>query len=291
MAEILKIKTVDNPVIALLTDFGDEDFFVASLKGVIAGINPLARTIDITHRIPSFDTAAASFVLFAACSYFPPKSVFLVVVDPGVGSGRKILLVETARYFFIAPDNGVLSLVLENEQVVQAREITNSEYFLSDISRTFEGRDKMAPVAAWLTTGIPCEKFGAEITSFKRERGTMPEVRGKDVIGSILYIDKFGNVITDIPAKMIEGIVPQPIGRSVALKFRRRNTGGFDPMKSYTVVVRKTYDTADKGDLLILTGSLGLLELAVKEDSAADRLGIRADDGITLSFLSVESNV
>jgi len=142
---------VKNPVIALMTDFGEDDFFVASLKGVIAKINPSARIIDITHRIPSFDIGAAGLVLSSSYKYFPPKTIFLVVVDPGVGSYRRILLAKTKNFFFIAPDNGVLSLVLDEEKVQKLIEVKNRKFFLPEVSSTFEGRDKMAPIAAWLS--------------------------------------------------------------------------------------------------------------------------------------------
>jgi len=281
--EIFKIRAVDNPVIALLTDFGDGDFFAASLRGVIAGINPSARTVDMTHRVPSFAVGAAGFILYAACPYFPQQTIFLVVVDPGVGTDRRILLVETSRFFFIAPDNGVLSMALENEKIIQVREINNAEYFLPSRGLTFEGRDKMAPAAAWLSKGIPCEKFGPEVVSYKRERLLNPRIEGKKIKGAVLYVDKFGNIITDIPVRMLAGLVSRLEGRSFTMRFLRRNAGGTGSGRGFRVDFRETYRKAAKGDFLLLEGSLGLLELAVREDSAAGRIGLKAGDRVILT--------
>jgi len=280
--ETHKIRSVENRVIALLTDFGEEDFFVASLKGVIAGINPSARVIDITHSVPAFNTFAGGFVLYASYSYFPLGTIFLVIVDPGVGSDRKILLVETARHLFIAPDNGVLSLVLEKERIVRAREIRNPDYFLPAVSSTFEGRDKMAPAAAWLSLGVPAEKFGPEAASLYKEKTSQPELRGKELTGSIMYIDKFGNAITNIPAGWLETKVPPCSNRIFSLKLERRVQAGTGLSDRHEAVFRKTYDSAEKNELIILEGSLGSLELVVREGSAASRLKVRAGDGIAL---------
>jgi len=276
---------VENPVIALLTDFGDDDFFVASMKGVIASINPAARIIDITHHIPSYDILAGGFVLFAAHSYFPRGTIFLAVVDPGVGTARKICLVETEMYFFIAPDNGLLSLILDKDEIVTAREITNAAYFLPDCSQTFEARDKMAPAAAWLSKGEPSEKFGPEMPSIHRERMTKPEVKGEIVAGSIIYSDTFGNLITNIPAAYLEQIVqePQEANVSVFLDCLYQENQLSPKPATYELVYRKTYGGARKGELLILSGSLGLLELAVREGSAADLLMVRPGTRLTLS--------
>jgi S-adenosylmethionine hydrolase len=276
---------VENPVIALLTDFGDDDFFVASMKGVIAGINPAARTVDITHHIPSFDILAGGFVLYAAYKYFPDGTIFLAVVDPGVGSARKICLVKTEEYAFIAPDNGVLSLICDEEDVVEIREVANPEYFLSDRSHTFEARDKMAPAAAWLSKGVPSEKFGPRMPSIHRERIEKPEIRGETLVGSIVYGDKFGNLITNIPVAYLEKIIPEPEDRpvSVLLDCLHRGNKLIPKPEMYEIVYRRTYGRARKGELLMLAGSLGLLELAVREGSAAERIQAAPRDRLTLS--------
>jgi len=276
---------VENPVIALMTDFGNEDFFVASLKGVIAGINPDVRIIDITHHVPSFDILAGSFILSAAYMYFPAWTIFLAVVDPGVGSSRKICLVETAKYYFIAPDNGLLSMILEEEDVVQIREVANPEYFLPDCSRTFEARDKMAPAAAWLSKGVPSEKFGPELQSIHREKLNKPQLKGDVLVGSIIYADKFGNLITNIPAAWLEQIISDPEDAPVSVLLDSLHQDKIFSTKPdmHEMVYRRTYGSAGKEELFILSGSLGLLELAVREGSAAERLQAGLGDRLTVS--------
>jgi len=251
-----------------MTDFGEDDFFVASLKGVIAKINPAARIIDITHRLPSYDIKAGSFILFSSYKYFPPRTIFLAVVDPGVGTSRKILLAETDNYFFIAPDNGVLSLVLEESDVKQLREITNQNYFLPELSRIFEGRDKMAPAAAWLSRGISCEEFGPEATSYKKLKAEKPQIKGNEIIGHILYIDKFGNLISNIPEGMLKLLQKKTGKKTLSLSVEESEITSF----------AQSYSSVKKGELLFLSGSLGLIEIAAKESSAAQKLKIKYGD-------------
>jgi S-adenosylmethionine hydrolase len=251
-----------------MTDFGEDDFFVASLKGVIAKINPSARIIDITHRLPSFDIRVGSFILLSSFKYFPARTIFLAVVDPGVGTSRKILVAETDNYIFIAPDNGVLSLVLEEEALRKLREVTNQNYFLPELSRTFEGRDKMAPVAAWLSRGISCEEFGPEATSYKKLKVEKPQIKKEEIIGHILYIDKFGNLITNIPEGMLELLQKKTGKKTFRLSVVDREITSFE----------QSYTSVEKGDLLFLVGSLGLIEIAAKESSAAQKLKIKYGD-------------
>lgn len=251
-----------------MTDFGEDDFFVASLKGVIAKINPSARIIDITHRLPSFDIKTGSFILFSSFKYFPARTIFLVVVDPGVGTSRNIVLAETENYFFIAPDNGVLSLVLDEESIKQLREVTNQNYFLPELSRTFEGRDKMAPVAAWLSRGISCEEFGPETTSYKKSNAEKPQLKRDEIIGHILYIDKFGNLITNIPERMLELLQKKTGKKTLSLSINDREITSFE----------QSYSFVKKGELLFLIGSLGMVEIAAKESSAAQKLKIKNGD-------------
>lgn len=261
-----------------MTDFGEDDFFVASLKGVIAKINPSARIIDITHRLPSFGIKAGSFVLFSSYKYFPARTIFLAVVDPGVGSPRKILLAETDNYFFIAPDNGVLSLVLEEEGIRQLREVTNKNYFLPELSRTFEGRDKMAPVAAWLSRGISCEEFGSEETSYKKFDAEKPQLKRDEIIGHILYIDKFGNLITDIPEGMLEVLQKKTGKKKLSLSVKDKEITSLE----------QSYSSVKKGELLFLVGSVGLIEIAAKESSAARKLKIKNGDKVKIIVRSVQ---
>ncbi len=274
---------MDRPIIGVLTDFGDEDFFVASLKGVIAQINPEARIIDITHRVPSFNVLSGSFILFAAYRYFPQKTIFLAVVDPGVGSSRKILCVETATYFFIGPDNGVLSMALEEETITQIRDVTENTYFLPHPTRTFEARDKMTPVAAWLSKGVPCEKFGPKIVSYNKLDVRRPKGEGDNLLGTILHIDKFGNLITNIPAEMLKQKREGSDGQLLRLRLERGSGCESPELRGLDIVFHKTYGEALEGEALCLTGSLGLLEIAIREGSASEWLKASVGDGIILT--------
>lgn len=259
-----------------MTDFGEEDFFVASLKGVIAKINPSARVIDITHHIPSFDIGVASFILSSSYKYFPPKTIFLIVVDPGVGSYRPILLTKTKSFFFIAPDNGVLSLVLDEEKALKLIEVKNKKFFLPEVSSTFEGRDKMAPVAAWLSKGVSCEDFGAQVKQLKKLKVKKPVLKGKEIFGQIVYIDKFGNLITNITAKMLESLRNKAGNAKLVL-----NVKG---VKIKTFV--KSYSYAKKRGLVFLVDSLWMVEIAAREASAAKKLNAKTGDEVRINIRS-----
>lgn len=274
---------MDRPVIGLLTDFGDEDFFVASLKGVIAQINPAAHVIDITHHVPSFNVLSGSFMLYAAYRYFPSQTIFLAVVDPGVGSSRKILCVETDRYFFIGPDNGILSMALDKETILQVREVTEKEYFLPHLTSTFEARDKMAPVAAWLSKGTPCEKFGPEIVTYSQFNVRKPKGEGDNLVGRIVHIDKFGNMITNIPAEMLLEKLEGRNSQSLRLRLMGGAQVDTPELKSLDIIHRKNYAEAEKGEVCCLRGSLGFLEIAIREGSAAEWLKVNVGDGIVLT--------
>jgi len=260
---------VKSSIIALLTDFGDQDFFVASMKGVIAGIHPGSRIIDITHRVPSHDVDAAGFILFAVCGYFPAGTVFLTVVDPGVGTDRRILLAEAAERFFIAPDNGVLSRVLDRGNA-RVRRIIPHEFSLSRVGRTFEGRDVMAPAAARLAAGAAREEFGPVIVDYKRRPAGDADERRDRVTGRIVYQDKFGNMITNITEETA-GRFARRIDRPVVIRASERS-----------IPAGEGYTSVGRGEALFVTGSLGYLEIAVREGSAAERLGMRVGDSVDL---------
>ncbi len=259
------------PLVALLSDFKQTDYFVASLKGVILGINPEAQLIDITHEIPAFDRASAAFQLWACFRFFPIGTVFLSVVDPGVGSSRKILLAQTRTgYFFIAPDNGILTLVLKQDPPVELRYITEERYFLSEQSRTFEARDRMAPAAAWITKGEPCENFGPACVSPFELDVNEPQQTRSAIQGQVLYIDTFGNVITNIPSAWLDKLAD---GNKAVLRCRVHVTA---------IPYGQNYAQAKKGGSLFLEGSVGLVELAVYRGSAASRFRLKLGDRIVI---------
>ncbi|MDQ7055818.1 MAG: SAM-dependent chlorinase/fluorinase [Persephonella sp.] len=185
-------------VIALLTDFGYRDGFVGAVKGVIKSINSGAEIIDISHGIESFNILEGALVLNATYRYFPEKTVFVCVVDPGVGTERKPIAVETKKYYFVAPDNGILSLALKNEKVRAIYHISNERYLLERDTETFHGRDIFAPAAAYISKGVKLSQLGDMLRDYKRIK--IPEVREDDgyVVGEIIMFDKFGNGITNI---------------------------------------------------------------------------------------------
>ncbi|TMP99216.1 MAG: SAM-dependent chlorinase/fluorinase, partial [Verrucomicrobia bacterium] len=195
-------------VITLTTDFGATDWFVGTMKGVILGISPRAQIVDLTHEIAAGDIRAASFVLAAGCRFFPPGTIHVVVVDPGVGSHRIILSVQTKNYTFLGPDNGVLSPALANEGVKAVYQVTNKKFFLSPVSQTFHGRDLFAPVAGYLMNGVPPQKLGSKVHDFVRLEWPQPRRSKNEVRGEILYIDHFGNAISNLAESLLSSFDP-----------------------------------------------------------------------------------
>jgi S-adenosylmethionine hydrolase len=263
---------VKHPPLALITDFGEDDHFVASLKGVILKIAPSAQIVDITHHVPSFDIMKGGFILFSCYKYFLAKTIFLVIVDPGVGTSRKILLSETKDHFFIAPDNGVLSFVLETEEEKQIREVTNHNFFLKEQSKTFEGRDKMAPVAAWLSKGVSPEEFGPEVRDYEKLDINKPLRKEKEITGVIVYVDKFGNLMTNIPATMFNQLKGEKERAKLSLYVKNREINSF----------RENYFQGKKGDLFFLVNSLSLVEIAAQQASASQIIKAEVGDKIRI---------
>jgi hypothetical protein len=261
-----------NPLIALMTDFGEDDFFVASLRGVILRINPSAGVIDITHSVPSFDPQSAGFILFSCYRYFPENTIFLSIIDPGVGSSRRILLARTESYFFIAPDNGLLALVLEEEAIQEMRAVENEEYFLAARGRTFEGRDKMAPAAAHLSKGIPVKEFGPELKEYTKLEVEKAALKNDQIFGRILYADRFGNLITNIPERLVQELEGSEKEKELRVQVGGKKISRF----------QGSYNSVRKGELLFLVGSLGMIEVAAREDSASKRLKAKPGDPVKI---------
>ena len=248
-----------NRIITLTTDFGMRDSFVGVMKGVILSINPRARIIDISHEIPQGDIATASFVLHGAFRYFPKETIHTIVVDPGVGSERRPVAVEAGHYFFVAPDNGVLSYILDKAKKINMIHLTNVKYFLNHISNTFHGRDVFAPVAAHLSTGIAIEKMGESISDYHKYAFKGPKKTRISIEGEITYVDHFGNLISNIAEKTIKDMLA--MGK---LCIRIGEHSIYELSKSYS-------DT-DQGHLVALINSFGLLEIAIREENAAQQL-------------------
>jgi len=251
-----------NPIITLTTDYGTNDHLVGVLKGVILKINPDAQIVDITHQVTPFDLLDGALSIAAAYSYFPPRSVHVVIVDPGVGTERRPILVSGQNHYFLAPDNGVLSGIYEREHPVVVRHITSEHYFLQPVSKTFHGRDVFAPVAAWLSKNWQPASMGEEITDFKRFAMPRPKEADGLLKGVVLKVDAFGNLITnfrveDLPANAVEkGEVRLQIGSQPVTK------------------LVPTFAQGPAGEAVAYIGSSGFLEVAMNKGSAARTLGL-----------------
>jgi hypothetical protein len=263
------------PIITLTTDFGLSDHFVGVMKGVILGIQAGARIVDISHGIRPYAIADGAFTIAQAYRYFPRKTVHVVVVDPGVGSARRPLLVEMGGQYFIAPDNGVLSMVFAREEVAagkpRVRHITAEKYFLHPMSRTFHGRDVFSPCAAHLASGIAPAKFGPRIEDYIRASFEKPaQVAEQTWTGAILKSDHFGNLFTNFHID----------------EFPALPTHAFALKAGDHVITRLalTFSDCAPGELFVVVGSSGYLEIAVSQGSAAEMLGCGAGSPIDLSI-------
>ncbi len=245
-------------IITLTTDFGASDHFVGTMRGVILGVNPAAKIVDLCNAVNSFDVLDAALTLSQAYRYFPADTIHLVVVDPGVGSPRRPLLAATSKHYFIAPDNGVLSLVLEQEERVSVRHITAEHYFLQPLSNTFHGRDIFAPCAGWMSKGVEAEKFGEEITDYVRFSLPKPKpIAANALKGAVLKVDKFGNLITNL--------TPQNAPAVFAPDAKLKITIGSAPVAG----LRSSYAEGQPGELFALLNSMGFLEIACNRGAAA----------------------
>lgn len=246
-------------IITLTTDFGLSDHFVGVMKGVILGINPLARIVDLTHGIEPFEVNQCAFTLLQAYRYFPKKTIHVSVVDPGVGSARRPILMEAAGQFFVGPDNGLFSMIAAREKH-KVRTITAEKYFLHPVSRTFHGRDVFAPVAAHLSKGVTPASFGKPIDDYLRLTATEPMRTDKRTwTGAIMHIDRFGNLVSNFHIDDFPQVKTQPIRMSVGTEQIQR--------------LALNYAECEPGEPFVIVGSSGYLEVAVNQESAAKMLG------------------
>lgn len=253
--------------IALVTDLGLKDNYVGILKGVMLKINPSLQFVDITHDIPAQDIFKAAFTLKAAYSYFPSETIFLAVVDPGVGTARKPLIIKTKNYTFVGPDNGIFSLLVQEEGLCAIFAITNERYFLKPVSKTFHGRDVFAPVAGYLSRGVPPQQFGPRIKKIILLDFPMAKVdlKKKFIIGEVIDKDNFGNAITNIRESQLGEL----------------KGGGAVKIKNKLIShISSSYMNARKGSLLAIVGSKGLLEISVNQGSAMQKLKIRMGERV-----------
>jgi S-adenosylmethionine hydrolase len=256
-----------NPIITLLTDFGLKDPYVASMRGVILSINPKCTLVDITHQINSHDIREGAFILGQAYSNFPKGTIHLSVVDPGVGSTRKPILIVTKNYFFVGPDNGLFTIALRREKVKQVVVVTNQKFFLSEISSTFHGRDIFAPVAAHLSLGVKPESFGPSIISWQNLSIPDSAMKQGKLIGEILHIDAFGSLVSNIDHKSLLQFLK---GRPFIIKIGKRTLRG----------LKKGYWEGKRDEPIALIGSGSFLEISVREGNAQKALKMKRGDPI-----------
>ncbi len=264
------------PLITLLTDFGQRDGFVGIMKGVILSIAPGARIVDISHEVPPHDIPSAAFVLGQAYSYFPEGALHVAVVDPEVGSSRKILYVEAGGHRFLVPDNNLLQFVLSRERAERVVHVTNSRYFLPKQSSTFHGRDIFAPVAAHLFRGVPAEDLGPPTEDFQFVPPPAPRKEDDSVIGEIIYIDHFGNVISNLHEEQLQSYMAE------AKAVRFRIAGQIIPEISDSFYAKK------HGELLAYLDSSGYLAFALNGESAAEKIGLSIGDRFEMELLKKE---
>jgi S-adenosylmethionine hydrolase len=263
-----------HPIITLTTDFGLNDHFVGTMKGVISSIAPEAQIVDICHSVQAFDILDGALALAQSYLYFPSQTIHLVVVDPGVGSARRPILAVSERHTFVAPDNGVLSLMYAREQRLSVRNVTADHYFLQPLSNTFHGRDIFAPIAANLAKGVDPQKFGEEITDFVRFNAPKPKaIDARTIRGVVLKVDRFGNLITNFTPEDVPALFQ---GQPAAFKIlvgKREVTG-----------IRTNYAEGAPGEVFGILGSMGFLEIAANRAAAAQLVGSGKGTEVTITL-------
>lgn len=260
-----------SPIITLITDFGTKDPFVGQMKGVILSINPDALIVDITHEVAPHNIREGAIVTGLSYHYFPHGAIHVVVVDPGVGSGRRPILVATENHFFVGPDNDIFSMVYNKEKrFLRVFHLTAEQYFLRKDSPTFQGRDLFAPVAGWLSKGVPVERFGIEISDYKKLYLPEPQLSAENTIeGEVIYLDRFGNAITNIPSGLLVDSLKEDKGMKVKIK-------------GENVSLKKSYaDTEDRG-LYCLINSFDLLEFFINQGTASKDYGISIGERVVI---------
>lgn len=254
--------------ITLTTDFGLQDWFVGTMKGVIQGIAPNAPVFDLTHGVPRGDFRAGAFALAAAYRFFPRGTIHVAVVDPGVGSERAAIAVRTADYLFVGPDNGVLSWALARERLREVRRLENDRLFLKPVSQTFHGRDVFAPVAAHLARGLAFRRLGPATKDFVRLKWPTSGPTGSRIRGEVIYLDVFGNAITTVAREHLD--------RHPRARWRLSVAG------EQILPVVNCYSAIPAGRAAGIIGSSGWLEIAVYRGSAVQALGLKIGDPVEL---------
>lgn len=261
-------------IITLTTDFGVTDHFVGSMKGVILNINPAAQIVDICNSINSYDLLDGALTIAQAYHYYPANTIHLIVVDPGVGTARRPILINTGKYLFVAPDNGIMSLIYEREESCLVRHITAEHYFLQPLSNTFHGRDVFAPVAAYLSKGTEAQKLGDEITDYVRFAAPKPKPAGDKLLkGVVIKVDKFGNLITNFTAHDVPQLLKETPGAFKILVGKTEITS-----------LRTAYAQGTPGEVFAIMGSMGYLEIATNRGSASRTIGVDKGTEVGVTF-------
>jgi len=260
-------------IISLLSDFGHKDPYVAEMKAVIFSINPQACIVDITHEIEKFNIRMGAYVLASAAPYFPPNTIHVAVVDPGVGTKRRPVIAETSRSLYVGPDNGLLMLAAHKEHIINVYQIDNPKYMLSKVSKTFHGRDIFAPAAAHLTQEIKSSDFGPAIQDYIFPEFAKPHLRNGELLGEVLHIDDFGNIVTNITSEDLEKMGFHEV---TSLLVRLGN-------KTLSIRFCSAYGEVPAGTPLVLIGSSNFLEVAVNQRSASGIFKAKVGDTFRVS--------
>jgi S-adenosylmethionine hydrolase len=265
------------PIITLLTDFGAHDAYVSSMKGVILGLCRDAVIVDISHEVHKFDVRHGAFLLHQAVPYFPKGTIHTVVVDPGVGTERRRIIVEGTHSLFVGPDNGVFALAIQREGFVKAVEITEKKFMLPNPSPTFDGRDIFAPVSAHLACGVKVEEFGPIISSLATPPYSRPTIQKDKIVGEVLAIDDFGNVITNIPYRLLHAF---KAGEGALFRVTVNAT-------SKTMKLSRTYGNVPIGTSVLVVGSSNFLEVSINQGSSNNLF--QADAGSKIELAPITS--
>jgi len=261
-------------MVTFTTDFGTSDHFVGTMKGVINTINPDAKVVDISNSVQPYDILDGALTIMQSYRYFPNNTVHMVIVDPGVGTTRRPLLVVAEKHIFLAPDNGVLSLVYEREERLSVRHITAEHYYLQPVSQTFHGRDVFAAVAGWLSKGVEVTKFGDEITDYVRFAAPKPKpINEKLMKGIVLKVDHYGNLITNLTPKEVPHLFdaePPPFKILVG--------------KHEVTKMKTAYAQGTPGEVFGILGSMGYLEIATNRGDAHRAVGAEKGSEVGVLF-------
>jgi len=251
------------PIITLTTDFGTNDHFVGTIKGVIVDIVPDVQIVDISHAVQAFDVLDGALAISQAYSYFPNGTIHMVVVDPGVGTERRPILASSDGYHFVAPDNGVLSMVYAREERIHVRHITSEHYFRQPLSHTFHARDIFAPVAAYLAKLVESDKFGDEIEDYVRFAAPKPKPAGENRLRAVvLKVDRFGNLITNVKPEDAPALFAESAKFKIVVGSREITS------------IRKTFAEGAPGEVFGILGSMGYLEIVANRAAAAQVTGV-----------------